>query len=196
MRTLFLACRRSPSCCVLTWWSETEGALVPSCFCAMLCSVTQSCPTLQSMGILQARILEWVAMPCLSLRDLPNPDIKPKSLTLQAYSLLSEPPGKPMNTGVGSHALLQGIFPIQGSNPGLPHCRRILYQLSHQGSPGGLRQQTFKAHSSRGWEVWDQGDSRVSGENPPSGLHPSSSCVSSLVEGKKGSSDLLVLQAH
>ena len=39
------------------------------------------------------------------------------------------------NTGVGCHALLQGIFPTQGSNPGLPHCRRILYHLSHQGSP-------------------------------------------------------------
>ena len=39
------------------------------------------------------------------------------------------------NTGVGSHSLLQGIFPTQGSNPGLPHCRWILYQLSHQGSP-------------------------------------------------------------
>ena len=36
---------------------------------------------------------------------------------------------------VGSLSLLQGIFPTQGSNPGLPHCRRILYQLSHQGSP-------------------------------------------------------------
>ena len=39
------------------------------------------------------------------------------------------------NTGVGSLSLLQGIFPTQGSNPDLPHCRRILYQLSHQGSP-------------------------------------------------------------
>ena len=38
------------------------------------------------------------------------------------------------NTGVGSLSLLQGTFPIQGSNPGLPHCRRILYQLSHKGS--------------------------------------------------------------
>ena len=37
------------------------------------------------------------------------------------------------NTGVGCHALLQGIFPTQGSNPGLPHCRKILYQLSYQG---------------------------------------------------------------
>ena len=42
-------------------------------------------------------------------------------------------PGK--NTGVGCHAFLQGIFLAQGSNPGLPHCRQILYQLSHQGSP-------------------------------------------------------------
>ena len=42
-------------------------------------------------------------------------------------------PGR--NTGVGCHALLQGIFPTQGSNPGLPHCGQILYPLSHQGSP-------------------------------------------------------------
>ena len=39
------------------------------------------------------------------------------------------------NTGMGSLSLLQGIFPIQGSNPGLPHCRRILYQLRHKGGP-------------------------------------------------------------
>ena len=39
------------------------------------------------------------------------------------------------NTGVGSLSLLQGIFPTQGSNPGLPHCRQILYQMSHKGSP-------------------------------------------------------------
>ena len=39
------------------------------------------------------------------------------------------------NTGVGSLSLLQGIFPTQGSNQGFPHCRQILYQLSHKGSP-------------------------------------------------------------
>ena len=39
------------------------------------------------------------------------------------------------NTGVGSLSFLQGNFPTQGLNPGLPHCRQILYQLSHQGSP-------------------------------------------------------------
>ena len=39
------------------------------------------------------------------------------------------------NTGVSSPSLFQGIFPTQGSNPGLPHCRQVLYQLSHQGNP-------------------------------------------------------------
>ena len=42
-------------------------------------------------------------------------------------------PGK--NTGVGSHPLLQGIFPVQGSNLGLLHGRRVLYRMRHQGSP-------------------------------------------------------------
>ena len=45
---------------------------------------------------------------------------------------LWESPGK--NTGMGSHSLLQGIFPTQGSNPCLPHCRQTLYHLSHQES--------------------------------------------------------------
>ena len=48
------------------------------------------------------------------------------------YSPCSSPG---QNTGVSSLSLLQGIFPIQGSKPGLPHCRCILYQLSHKGSP-------------------------------------------------------------
>ena len=39
------------------------------------------------------------------------------------------------NTGVGSLSLLQRIFSTQGSNPGLPHCRQILYQLNYKGSP-------------------------------------------------------------
>ena len=47
-------------------------------------------------------------------------------------SVLGDSLGK--NTGVGCHAFLRGIFPTQGSNPGLPHCRQILYCLSHPGS--------------------------------------------------------------
>ena len=68
----------------------------------MLCLVTQSCPTL------------------LDLIDCspPGPFVREDS------------PGK--NAGVGCHVLLQGIFPTQGSNQGLLHCRQIPYQLSHQ----------------------------------------------------------------
>ena len=54
--------------------------------------------------------------------------------SLQPHELHSPWNSPGQNTGVGSLSLLQGIFPIQGSNPGLPHCRQILYQLSHMGS--------------------------------------------------------------
>ena len=103
---------------------------------AMLCLVAQLCPTLcdpmhcvahkapLSKGILQASILEWVAMH--SAGHLPNPGIKPRSPTLQADSLPSEPLGKPMNTGVGSLSLLQGIFLTQELNCGLLHCKASL----------------------------------------------------------------------
>ena len=68
----------------------------------------------------------------------------PKVKIAQSYPTLCNPmdlyiyspwnsPGQ--NTRVGSLSLLQEIFPTQGSNPGVPHCRWILYQLSHQGSP-------------------------------------------------------------
>ena len=57
------------------------------------------------------------------------------SNSLRPHGLYSpwDSPGK--NPGVGRLSLLQGIFPTQGSNPGLQHCRQILYQLSHQESP-------------------------------------------------------------
>ena len=55
------------------------------------------------------------------------------------------------NTGVGSYSLLQGIFPTQGSNPGLPHCRRILYQLSHKGSPRILEWVAYPFSSGSSW---------------------------------------------
>ena len=101
--------------------------------------VAQSCPTLCD------------PMDCSPLQadSLPSgPPEKPKfkSLVLSCPTLLRprglwptrllrpwDSPGK--NTGVGCHFLLQGIFPTQGSNPGLPHCRQTLWSLSHQGSP-------------------------------------------------------------
>ena len=54
---------------------------------------------------------------------------------LQAARLLCPQDSPGQNTGVGSCSLLQGIFPTQGSNPGLLHSRQILYHLNHQGSP-------------------------------------------------------------
>ena len=79
---------------------------------AVVCLITQSCQT-----------------PCDPM-DCSPPD----------SSVYEDFPGK--STGVGCHALLQGMFPRQGSNPGLLHCRQILYCLSLRGSPDGL------------WLVW------------------------------------------
>ena len=58
-----------------------------------------------------------------------------ESDSLRPHGLYSSWNSPGQNTEVGSRSLLQRIFPIQGSNPGLPHCRWILYQLNHQGSP-------------------------------------------------------------
>ena len=80
--------------------------------------------------ILLARILSGQPFP--SPGD-PNPGIKPRSPTLRVDSLPAEPQGRHKNIGVGSLALLQGIFLIQESNRGLLRCRQILYQL-YQGS--------------------------------------------------------------
>ena len=56
-------------------------------------------------------------------------------MNIPLYVELCSPWNSPgQNTGVGSRSLLQGIFLTQGLNPGLLHCRWILYQLSHQGS--------------------------------------------------------------
>ena len=54
---------------------------------------------------------------------------------LRPYGLCSPWNSPGQNTEVGNPSLLQGIFPTQGSNPGLPHCKWILYQLSHKRSP-------------------------------------------------------------
>ena len=67
-----------------------------------------------------------VAYSCLTLCD--PMDCSPPGSSVQVDSLSK-------NTGVGCHFFLQEIFPTQGSNLGLPHCRWILYHLSHQGSP-------------------------------------------------------------
>ena len=72
-------------------------------------------------SVLSAKCL--VAQLCPTLRN-------PMDCSPLVSSVHGDSPGK--NIGVGCHALLQGIFPTQGLNPGLLHCRRILYHQSHQ----------------------------------------------------------------
>ena len=86
----------------------TGGKISVNIICVVLCLVTQSCPT-----------------PCDPM------DCRPPGSSVCEDSL-----GK--NTGMGCHAFIHGIFLTQGLNPGLPHCRQILYHLSHQGSPRKL----------------------------------------------------------
>ena len=75
-----------------------------------------------SMGILQTRVLDWVAIALLQ-GIFPTRGIESRSPTLPVDSLPTEPPWKPKNTGVGSLSLLQGAFLTQESNQGLLHCR-------------------------------------------------------------------------
>ena len=85
------------------------------------------------------------------------------SNSLQPYGLYSPWNSPGQNTGVGNLSLLQGIFPTQESNPGFPHCRQILYQLSHKGSPRVLEwvAYPFSSRSSRPRD-WTQ-VSRIAG---------------------------------
>ena len=82
------------------------------------------------MGILQARILEWVGMPFS--RRSSQPRDQTSSPTPQVNSLPAEPPGKPKNTGMGSLFLLQGNFLTQESNWGLLHCSRFFTSRATQ----------------------------------------------------------------
>ena len=99
----------------------------------VLCLVTWSCPTL-----------------CGPLDCCPP-----------GSSVHEDSPGK--NNGVGYHALLQGIFPTPGSNPGLPHCRWIRYQLSHQGSPWILEWVTYPFSRRSIWPRYQTGVSCIAG---------------------------------
>ena len=82
---------------------------------------------------------------CKQCSNVPSRNyLKKESEVAQSCRTLCDPMGTRLlcpwdfldkSTGVGCHFLLQGIFPTQGLNPGLPHCRQMLYHLSHQGSP-------------------------------------------------------------
>ena len=71
--------------------------------------------------------------------------------TLWPHGLYSPWNSLGQNTGMGSFCLLQGIIPTQGSNPGLLHCRQILYQLSHKRSPRILEWVAYPFSSGSFW---------------------------------------------
>ena len=108
----------------------------------------QSCPTLCNPidcslpgssvhGILQARILEWVAISCSKSE---SESCSVMSDSLRPHGLYIPRTSSGQNAGVGSCSQPQGIFPTQGSNSGLSHCRWILNQLSHKGIRPGVPQ--------------------------------------------------------
>ena len=111
----------SPSCCPHIWLMS----------CIVLCGVTFSY-TLYSKQI-------WIVKSLFRIWVIPvwreSESHSVVSDSLQPPGLYSPWNSPGQNTGVGSLSLLQEIFPIQGLNPGLPHYRRILNQLSHKGSP-------------------------------------------------------------
>ena len=85
----------------------------------------------------EVQTFSYLIRPCvLCLGSCPTL-CDPMDYSPPGSSVHADSPGK--NTEVGCHALLQGIFLTQGLNPGLPHCRQILYLLSHQGSPWDVK---------------------------------------------------------
>ena len=82
-------------------------------------------------SLLYKVVLEVLARAIRQGKEIKSIQIRKEEVKL---TLFSDYMIIPKNTGVGSHSLLQGIFLNQGSNPALPHCRQILYHVSHQGS--------------------------------------------------------------
>ena len=85
-------------------------------------------------------------MPCLE-----SESHSVMSNSLRPCGLYSPWTSSGQNTGMGSLSLFQGIFPTQGLKPGLPHCRQILYQLSHQGNPRILEWVAYLFSSGSSW---------------------------------------------
>ena len=121
----------------------------------MFCVCVWTCPL---------KCPSYACMFCISFLfiETDSHSIVPDSLRSHALYSLWNSPGQ--NTGVGSRSFPQGIFPTQGSNPGLPHHRQILYQLSHQRSPRILEWVAFPFSSGSSWPRNQTGVSCIAGE--------------------------------
>ena len=123
-------------------WIAIPFSLIVSC--SVLCLFAQSCPTLcKPMGCsLPDSSVDYEHCLISSMGFLPTVVDTMKSEShlvmsnsLQPHGLYNPWNSSGYNTREGSSSLLQGSFPTQGSNLCLPHCRQILFKLSHQGSP-------------------------------------------------------------
>ena len=105
--------------------------------------------------------IKWLDSPLLMLSPLiiESESHSVLSDSLRPHGLYSPWNSLGQNTGVSSLSLLQGIFPTQGSNPGLLHCRWILSQLSHKGSPRILE---WVAYPFSSVSSWPRNQTRVS----------------------------------
>ena len=139
---------------LLGWLNENEVnvMIISTQLCLTLCDpMIYSPPDSFVHEIFQARVLEWVAISYS--RGSSQPRDRTCISCIAGRFFTAEPSGKPIRKQLHvnlrillqpmefsrleywSGSILQGIFPTQGSNPGLPHCRWILYLLSHKGSP-------------------------------------------------------------
>ena len=134
---------------VVLYWNIIASLLLVSSVqqheSAMKVKVTQLCLTLcdpmdwsqpgsSVHGIFQDGILEWVAIPFSRGSSQPR-DWTQVSHIADGFFTIWAARKTQKTSGVGCYALLQGIFPTQGLNPGFLHCGQILYCLSHQESP-------------------------------------------------------------
>ena len=131
----------------LNWFHDPTGLppaswRIPICsnlllFLSILKSRDTALPT--KVHIVKDMVFPVVMYGCESwtIKKVESENRSVMSDSLQSHRLYSPWNSPGQNTGVSSSSLLQGIFPTQGSNPGLPHCKRILYQLSHKGSKEG-----------------------------------------------------------
>ena len=130
-----IPCRWSVLICRISQWPPPKSVTVSGSFCASATAHLYLIPL--------CRIFPWdVASWNLAVLMLSNKRRWSESEShsvvsdyLQPHGLYSPWNSSGQNTVVGSLSLLQGIFPTQGLKQGLPHCRWILYQLSHKGSP-------------------------------------------------------------
>ena len=114
---------------IIVFLIVTEYVTITMLCCAVLCLVTQSCPVL------------WNPMDCSPQAPLSVGILQARILKWVCY------------------ALLQGIFPTQGLYPGLQHCRRILYIMSHEASPRILE---WVACPFSRWSSWPNNQTRIS----------------------------------